>query len=400
MIAIRRTSIKATLVLVILTTAGSCKTTNRANIQSDDPSGSRNNPPDFVSVLTGQVQSLSTSLYNLQNRSNQPLSSSIDSSKARPFLATEMLTPYSDAADDYDRKNNKAASRNLAKVVRTLLQSWNELCKSRPWIQKSWAYPALCRDMTRSSLIDELADFNFLADVVRTIEKENGMPAHMVIYYELRYVKAADQKTIGRLSEICQQTPVTTEQPAKIIASIKSMSKPPLMDAQERSRIVRQGQVTEAQLVKIEEIVATPKEILREIMDTYRAELALFMFDQNPANPPPGSYFVKDIYQAGRRSLISRSFYDQKLKELNSAGNYGSSFFSDSFDSLDVDFPAVNPCAAIAFKRHHDAEMQRFARQLMIEMAIDATNFATGQKLDLLTVARLFNLPMLPYLNQ
>jgi hypothetical protein len=44
--------------------------------------------------------------------------------------------------------------------------------------------------------------------------------------------------------------------------------------------------------------------------------------------------------------------------------------------------------------------MQRFARQLMIEMAIDATNFATGQKLDLLTVARLFNLPMLPYLNQ
>jgi hypothetical protein len=297
-------TVSAVLVMSLIS-ATSCKTTNRARIQSDDGAPAHNGKPlDFASTLAGEVQSITSKIQGIRGAGSSNVPGQ-PQDNVRSFFANEMLLPYAKAAADYDQSHNKSASRSLAESVRTMLVSWKEFCSKSQWKRLSSGYAARCRDCHNSSLIADAVDLKLIADIVKELEKERGMPAHLAIYFEARYVGAANKRTLDQLTQICQTMPAIPDRSERLVEQVKKMPKPALMGKTKMQAIAKGGLITVDQLRQLADIVADPIDVLREAMNAFDEEAKLFLVEQSPSNSGAVDDLTRRFYRAGRRSVIT-----------------------------------------------------------------------------------------------
>jgi hypothetical protein len=376
----------------------SCKSSDASRIKSkgveDAVAGERQT--DFAVNLIAQIDELAFKIQKI-HADNKPSTNSPNLNSIKNFAGTEFLSPYSNAASAADKKQNREFSRALSKSLRNLLAAWYHHCKKSTWAATQWAYPLACRDYSKIELIDDISDFEVIADIIKDIEVQRDMPFQQSIYYETIFVNAANERTLQDLIELCSKIPLSPQQSDLIVARARAMPKPELVSSNDKNST--QNRIDTKKLASLAEIAASPADILRDVMIDYQTEIQLFMAGKKIADPTVIDEMIRRSYQNGRRSPITDDFYKHTLSPLFAGGTYSGKDEVTSDDFRQSWMPKTHVCAALKFKERQSVEMRRFFMGTFAELAINAGSQATNGGFNLQVISKMFNVPLLDYLT-
>lgn len=327
-----------------------------------------------------------------------PLPGSKGRRQASPWMALgeARLTPMLEAVVTSDRRSKKALSRALADGLRGVLSAWYKACSSDTSKRDSHGYRALCKDLSRSPLIDEIADYEVALDVVRDIERSFDMAAQRAIYFELRYGESIRQYILEDLAARCQDLPLTPDQSERIISFVRTMPRPSIEVLDEIVKGRKQKTLSVDDLAVAQRLIPAPEDVVIEAMALFETELALYRIEHLEAGgPATAPDWAISLSRSGRKSL----FTDKMFKSLSQRFDAVSAFIARQGPTPENDtqrFPEVQACPAILFGAYHGRETSAYSRQYLT-----AAMFQAGRTLAEVSAATLItHVLKVPILDQ